>query len=139
MPLTANQQRVLEVLRSAEAPLGAYALLERLSSDGFSAPTQVYRALDVLIRHGLAHRLETLNAYVACRLEACRHGLTAFAICDDCGRIDELVDNALSSCLGNLVERRDFSPGSTTIEIHGTCSECAGALSEPTRHPKVKP
>ena len=139
MPLTANQQRVLEVLRSAEAPLGAYALLERLSGHGFSAPTQVYRALDVLIRHGLAHRLETLNAYVACRLKECRHGVTVFAICDDCGNIDELIDSALSSSLGHLVERRDFSPGSTTIEIHGTCSQCAAALPESTRHSKVKP
>lgn len=139
MPLTANQQRVLEVLRSAEAPLGAYALLERLRDDGFSAPTQIYRALDVLIRHGLAHRLETLNAYVPCRLKGCRHGVTVFAICDDCGNIDELTDNALSSSLGHLVERRDFSPGSTTIEIHGTCSQCAGPLPEPTRQTTVKP
>ncbi|SDL96158.1 Fur family transcriptional regulator, zinc uptake regulator [Franzmannia pantelleriensis] len=138
MPLTANQQRVLEVLRSAEAPLGAYALLERLSGHGFSAPTQVYRALDVLIRHGLAHRLETLNAYVACRLKECRQGVTVFAICDDCGNIDELIDNALNSSLGHLVERRDFSPGSTTIEIHGTCSQCAAALPESTRPSKVK-
>ncbi|MFQ3786469.1 Fur family transcriptional regulator [Halomonas sp. A29] len=126
MPLTDNQRHVLDALRNAEAPLGAYALLERLREDGFSAPTQVYRALEGLKRKGLVHRLETLNAYVPCSLECGEQAITAFVICDDCGCIDELIDKALSQSLGLLVKRRDFSPDSMTIEIHGTCARCAG-------------
>lgn len=130
MQLTTNQQRVLDALRGAEGPLGAYALLKRLREQGFSAPVQVYRALERLRQHGLVHRLETLNAYVSCSLPEGRQGVTAFTICDDCGRIDELVDGALSRSLGHLVRCRGFSPGSTTIEIHGRCSRCRGLAHE---------
>lgn len=130
MRLTSNQQRVLDTLRSAGGPLGAYALLKRLRDEGFTAPVQVYRALERLRRHGLVHRLETLNAYVSRSPPEGGHGVTAFTICDDCGHIDELVDGALSRSLGHLVRRRAFSPGSATIEIHGRCSRCSGLAND---------
>ncbi|MGN4219982.1 Fur family transcriptional regulator, partial [Burkholderia gladioli] len=93
MRLTVNQQRVLAALRQAAGPLSAYALLARLREQGFSAPAQVYRALERLTAQGLVHRLESLNAYLACRqTAACGPGLLAFAICDECGQVDEFVD-----------------------------------------------
>lgn len=44
--LTPNQQAVWDTLSRAEAPLGAYALLDQLKGRNFRAPLQVYRALD---------------------------------------------------------------------------------------------
>src|SRR5256885_11218862 len=64
--LTTKQQRVLDTLRQAGAPLTAYALLDQLRDHGLTAPTQVYRALDKLAEQGVVHRLESLNAYVCC-------------------------------------------------------------------------
>jgi len=130
MKLTSHQQRVLDALRRAQGPLSAYAVLDLVREEGFSAPTQVYRALNRLIRHGLVHRLETLNAYVPCTREGGR-GVTAFAICDNCGRIDELVDGTLARSLQRMTRRCAFSPRSSTIEIHGQCSFCAGS-AKPT-------
>lgn len=126
MQLTANQQRVLTTLQQAKVPLSAYALLERLRKPGFNAPTQVYRALDLLVQHGLVHRLETLNAYVICSRQNCKHSFMAFAICDTCGHIDEFVDNDLSRSLGRWAKNHAFALGSTAIEIHGQCGTCAG-------------
>nr|WP_298414718.1 Fur family transcriptional regulator [uncultured Halomonas sp.] len=120
-----KQQQVLDTLRKAQGPLSAYALLDRLRDSGFSAPTQVYRALESLMREGWVHRLETLNAYTSCSL-GCLHGCTAFAICERCGHIDELVDSDLNGVLDSLAQGHQFSLESTTIEMRGKCSTCAG-------------
>src|SRR5258708_15019740 len=95
--LTTKQQRVLDTLRQAGAPLTAYALLDQLRDHGLTAPTQVYRALDKLAEQGVVHRLESLNAYVCCsHPDEGSHDFSAFAICDSCGQVDEFVDDALN-------------------------------------------
>lgn len=125
MPLTANQQRVLDSLQQAGAALSAYALLDQLRDQGFSAPTQVYRALDKLAEQGLVHRLESVNAYVSCaHPPGCSHGVTAFAICDGCGHVDEFVDDKLGHCLGHWARNNAFALSHSNIELHGKCSAC---------------
>jgi len=125
MQLTANQQRVLATLQQANSPLSAYALLDRLRDAGFSAPVHVYRALERLAEQGLVHRLESLNAYVSCSHSGgCRHGLKAFAICDNCGHVDEFTDNSLGRYLGRWMKDNAFSLRTSTIELHGKCEAC---------------
>jgi hypothetical protein len=71
----------------SERPLSAYTILDQLRDQGFRAPLQVYRALDKLVEFGLVHRLESLNAFVACRHPDCEdHETIAFMICEKCGR-----------------------------------------------------
>ena len=124
MQLTANQQYVLTGLKEADSPLSAYSLLERLRKPGFSAPAQVYRALDRLIERGLVHRLETVNAYVACSHPTdCKHGSVAFAICDTCGYTDEFAVN--DSDLRHWAKNHAFCLDATVIEIRGRCAICA--------------
>lgn len=124
--LTRNQGLVLDTLHSAEAPLSAYDILDRLRAEGLRAPLQVYRALEKLIEAGLAHRLESLNAFVCCA-DAQGHdsGLTAFAICDRCGRVDEFNDNVMRERLAEWAGQHRFAASRTTIEIRGTCAGCA--------------
>ncbi len=64
--LTRNQQLVLDRLAASPAALTAYDLLDQLRPAGLRAPVQVYRALETLGQRGLIHRIESLNAYVAC-------------------------------------------------------------------------
>lgn len=124
--LTRNQTLVLKTLTGAEAPLGAYTILDRLRDDGFRAPLQVYRALDKLQEFGLVHRLESLNAFVACcQPHSHEHEMTAFAICRDCGRVDEFSDAAIQARLGEWVRANRFTPAKTTIEISGHCADCS--------------
>lgn len=128
--LTRNQTLVLGTLNAAEAPLSAYDILDRLRSEGLRAPLQIYRALDKLIEHGLAHRLESLNAFVCCA-SAARHvrcdGLAAFAICEDCGRVDEFADDMVEARLAEWANRQGFRPSRTTLELRGLCRACAAA------------
>lgn len=126
--LTRNQGLVLETLHTAEGPLSAYDILDRLRAEGLRAPLQVYRALEKLIEQGLAHRLESLNAFVCCADAGGHHdGLTAFAICETCGRVDEFADDVVKQRLGGWARRNAFVPRSTTIELRGRCAACAGA------------
>ena len=104
----------------------AYELLARLRPFGISAPPTVYRALDRLIETGLAHRLESLNAFVACATP--HHGTTAaFSICDECGTAEEITDLHLSRRVGDWARKRDFGVDHAILELHGHCSDCGGA------------
>lgn len=124
--LTRNQGLVLGTLQEADAPLSAYDILDRLREDGLRAPLQVYRALDKLVEHGLAHRLESLNAFVCCAdARGHRAGLTAFAICETCGRVDEFSDEVVKERLGAWAKSHHFTAERTTIELRGKCKGCA--------------
>jgi Fur family zinc uptake transcriptional regulator len=121
--LSKNARLVFEALDRAEGPATAYELLELLRPAGISAPPTVYRALGQLTARGLVHRLESLNAFVACAHP--RHGDgTAFAICNDCGLVEEFVDSGVGSALGALAGRRGFDLDHATIELHVTCAGC---------------
>lgn len=125
--LTRNQSLVLDTLAHADGPLSAYTILARLRDDGFRAPLQVYRALDKLTGLGLVHRLESLNAFVACIQPHCHtSGTIAFAICENCGQVDEFADEVVTERLSGWADTHGFHPHKTTIEIRGTCAACGG-------------
>ena len=123
--LTRNQGLVLGALNASGAPLSAYDILDALRAEGLRAPLQVYRALDKLVERGLAHRLESLNAFVACADEHChRAGLIAFAICSQCGKVDEFADATIEDRLGDWAGAKGFKVERTTMEIRGRCQNC---------------
>jgi Fur family zinc uptake transcriptional regulator len=123
--LTRNQRLVLEQLRAAGGPLSAYTILEQLRDQGFKAPLQVYRALDKLVEQALVHRLESLNAFVACNHPGCTsHETVAFAICDTCGNVEEIASQRLAQKLEALAAEAHFLPLKSTVELHGRCSDC---------------
>ncbi|CDZ46471.1 Fur family transcriptional regulator [Neorhizobium galegae] len=132
--LTKNQSLVFDVLDRADAPVSAYTILDRLRDHGFRAPLQVYRALDKLLEFGMVHRLESLNAFVACahpESECCGkghghgHGTVAFAICESCGHVSEFHDHEVDHRLSDWAKSKNFKPAKTTIEIRGLCGACA--------------
>jgi Fur family zinc uptake transcriptional regulator len=132
--LTKNQRLVFTALSAAGTPLSAYQLLDALRGDGFRAPLQVYRALDQLRGAGLVHRLESMNAFVACSHvhdghrhddHDHAHAPVAFAICRQCGAVAELADAAMEKSLGKLCAGTGFKAEKATIEISGLCPACA--------------
>jgi Fur family zinc uptake transcriptional regulator len=123
--LTRNQLCVLEKLETAGGPLSAYTLLDQLRESGFRAPLQVYRALDALMKEGFVHRLESLNAFVACAAaDGHSHSMTAFAICDECGQVTEFSDHAIGHKLDDWLRSSGFAPKKAVIEFRGTCAKC---------------
>ncbi len=123
--LSRNEKLVHGVLMSARKPLSAYTILDALRPKGFKAPLQVYRALDRLVGRGLAHRLESLNSFVACRHPGCgAHEIAAFSICESCGRVREYSDHKLAQSVEAIAGIDDFEVKQTVIELRGTCSSC---------------
>jgi len=126
--LTKNQELVLKALEGSASPKSAYALLDDLRGDGLKAPLQIYRALEKLMELGLVHRLESLNAFVACQLPECKNPqMTAFTICDSCGYVAEVSDGDLSGQLSALAKDTAFELKTSSIELHGTCDACRPA------------
>jgi Fur family zinc uptake transcriptional regulator len=128
--LTKNQELVRDALSRADGPLGAYDLLDRLRDNGFRAPLQVYRALDKLQALGLVHRVESLNAFVACchADEAPRglpHGEMCFAICQGCGSVTEFADETALRALQHWALGHEFRILTANTEIKGLCRTCA--------------
>ena len=130
---TKNQELVFQVLNHSETPMSAYDILGALKDDGFRAPLQVYRALDRLLADRLVHRLETLNAYVACRHSHDHRGgdgaaeTVMFMICDSCGRTGEIDSAAIADQLTNQAQSQDFMVSQTVVEMRGQCRPCAEA------------
>ncbi|MCR9236001.1 MAG: transcriptional repressor [Alphaproteobacteria bacterium] len=125
-PLTKNQELVFGALSGTEEPQSAYTLLDKLRADGLRAPLQIYRALEKLIDLGLVHRLESLNAFVACSHPTCAdHTTVVFAICDTCGLVDEVADERLASNLKEVADDHRFVLKQSIVELRGTCNDCA--------------
>src|ERR1700726_4798564 len=86
--LTAPRRHVLEALTASHKPLGAYEIIDLIArKKPRPAPITVYRALDFLMKHGLVHRIESRNAYLACAHNHDTGTLVAFLICDTCGAV----------------------------------------------------
>lgn len=123
--LTPIRRKVLEALYATHKPLGAYDLAELLGPKGRRlAPITVYRALDFLMEQGLAHRLASQNAYIACPNAHDDKEAVAFLICEQCGGVDELTSPDLSSMLQGLLSKEGFRASGKVLEITGHCSHC---------------
>jgi Fur family zinc uptake transcriptional regulator len=124
--LTLMRRRVLEILWQSHKPLGAYAVLDILATEGRRPmPPTVYRALDFLLAHGLAHRIPSLNAFIGCSAPGA-HRDGQYLICRNCGTVAELTDTGLATELGRTARGHGFAIESVLTEAVGLCPACAG-------------
>src|SRR4051794_40132016 len=120
--LTAPRKRVLELLLESNAPLKAYDLIAAFGEGGEPAkPPTVYRALEFLERLGFAHRIESLNAYVPCRLDGAGHK-AAFLICECCGAAREIEPDLTPAFAAAAAA--GYSLSAVTLEARGLCPAC---------------
>ena len=128
--LTAIRARVLSLVAEAGKPIKAYDLLEQVRDGegaGAAAPPTVYRALDFLLANGFIHKLESINAFVACHHpNATRHSVP-FLICEGCNAAIELEDASIVAALDAAARSHGFAPQAQTLEVHGLCARCAAA------------
>jgi Fur family transcriptional regulator, zinc uptake regulator len=122
--LTPMRRHVLEALLVSHRPLGAYEIMERLADQGRPAPITIYRALDFLRDHGLVHRIESRNAFVACVQHHADSDPIVFLICERCGAVGEAPGGAVAETLKTSCRSAGFAPKSPVIEIAGICAHC---------------
>ena len=127
--LTPVRRRTLEILLEAHRAMGAYEVLDRLADEGFARqPPVAYRALEFLVQHGLAHRLQRLNAFVACLHPGDDHQ-PAFLICARCDRVAEVPAAPARRALSEVAAQAGFALDRVTVEALGTCTRCAEAAA----------
>ena len=126
--LTPIRARVLGFIADAGAPIKAYDLLDRVrdgEGPGAAAPPTVYRALDFLLANGFIHKLQSVNAFVACHHPSTAQHSVPFLICDSCHSAVELEDEAVVKALDARARALGFVPQAQTLEVHGLCAACA--------------
>ncbi|MEP1587239.1 MAG: transcriptional repressor [Tateyamaria sp.] len=124
LKLTPIRRRALELLLAEHRALGAYDLLALLAKDGLgTAPPVAYRALDFLTSAGFAHKIEGLNAYIACAHTGGDHA-PAFLICTQCRSVAEIETGNSQGRLDEAARSAGFAIKHTVIEGLGLCPRC---------------
>ncbi|MEQ1607958.1 MAG: transcriptional repressor [Hyphomonadaceae bacterium] len=122
--LTPLRRQVLTFLLESDRPIKAYDMLQRLRDDRSAKPPTIYRTLDFLIEMGLAHRIESLNAFVPCG--HWDHGHAAvFLLCEGCGSAGELHAGETYKKLAQDVSSVNFKMRTAVIEVRGLCLACS--------------
>lgn len=133
--LTPIRRRVLELVWSSHAPIGAYDILSKLAEEsGRVQPPTVYRALDFLRQQGLVHRIESRNAFIGCGHPERDHE-GQFLLCRACGEAEELIDEKVLRPLEQHAKARGFLLERRTVELEGLCPRCQeSGRQESARH-----
>ena len=116
MPITHQQQKE-RWEKEHQVPFA----LKQMDAKKLSSGVRPF--LEFLEKQGFAHRIESLNAYVACRHGETPH-VAAFLICDCCKSSRE-IEAAGSAELSALGAAQGFVLGGVTIEGRGLCAACA--------------
>lgn len=129
LQFTAVRKRVLEILLQEHRALGAYEILDRLREEGMgSQPPVAYRALDFLVKNRFAHKIERLNAFIACTHPGETHD-PAFMICRDCNAVAEAHTKPTEGQLGQAARDAGFQIERTVVEAVGLCPACQDTVS----------
>ena len=123
--LSKNQQIIFDLIDRSPEPLKAYTILYNVQKKGINAPPQVYRALDKLVEIGKIHKIESKNAFVACKNSDCEISkATAFSIFESCEVVDEISDVKLSKYLSSFNHKKGMKFKRFNLEFFGLCKKC---------------
>ncbi|MBT8156100.1 transcriptional repressor [Epibacterium ulvae] len=124
LQLTPIRRRVLEIMLEEHRAWGAYEILERLGAEGQkSQPPVAYRALDFLVKNRFAHKIERLNAFIACSHPGENHA-PIFMICRNCELVAEAHSEPYNGQLGQAARSAGFQIERTIVEAEGLCPKC---------------
>ena len=122
---TVMRARVFDILTRFEKPASAYDIAEAVSrAEGRRvAANSVYRILDLFVTANLAHKVESVNAYVASAHPDCVHDCI-FLVCDKCGQTTHIDNDDLATQVRAAASDAGFKPVRPVIEVRGNCADC---------------
>ena len=130
LQMTSLRRDVVSIFAEADQPLGAYAIIQKLSEaqKRSIAPPTVYRTLDFLVENGFVVKIESRQAFVACDHlghDHDHHGL--LFSCGKCGRATEVDSSAIDGEVAAIAEKLAFAVERKVLEIDGFCADCRRA------------
>jgi Fur family zinc uptake transcriptional regulator len=121
---TNQRKEVLRIIATSEKALGAYDILEQMNLEGKrQALVTAYRALGFLLEMNFVHRLNSLNAFVAC-ISSHKDHTAQFLICHYCKYVGELNNQKISDQIEKYAIEAGFEVNHQQIEIIGKCNKC---------------
>lgn len=122
--LTGQRRDVLNCVAESHSAVGAYDIIERMAGHGpRPAPITVYRALDFLEAHGLVHKIESRNAFIACT-HPHEGKPAAMLVCEKCGLVAELDASEMFDALQSAAKSQGFAVHRSVVELTGLCAAC---------------
>lgn len=122
---TPIRKQILQLIWDSHCAKKAYDLLEEIKPFFKNAkPVTVYRTLDFLQEQGFIHKIESLNAFIACNQGHCDYE-RMFLICTQCHEIEEQTGKDMAKTINEELQHTGFIHHYKTIEIQGLCVNCA--------------
>ncbi len=134
LQMTSLRREIAGILAGADQPLGAYAIIQKLSDvqGRIVAPPTVYRTLDFLVENGFVVKIESRQAYLAC--DHVGHGHDHHGVllsCVKCGRSSEIDSAAIDREIAMIAAGQSFRVERKVFEVDGVCADCAAPRPEP--------
>lgn len=125
---TRQQQAVADILGQSADFASAQALHGRLREAGETVGlATVYRALQAMADAGQVDVLRTDDGEAVYR--ACEPGHHHHLVCRTCGRTVEVDGPAVETWTDRVAAEHGFIDVTHTLEIFGTCADCARGAS----------
>jgi Fur family ferric uptake transcriptional regulator len=122
----AARGRVVEALARRHCCATAQEIADDLrAEDARVGIASVYRALEVLDRLGLVHRLDVGDG--TARYETAHPGGEHHhhVVCNRCGHVAQFADDGLESAIAALSQRLEFAIDQHDVVLRGTCPNCS--------------
>lgn len=120
---TRSRGAIVELLKQEQRYLSAAAVHRMLKARGVPASlATVYRTLDFLVANNIASSRADdggETTFVYCNTEHHHH-----AICNTCGRVEEIGCAPITSITNALRNEHAFELNAHAMEFYGTCSQC---------------
>ncbi len=126
---TKLRQQVFEEIAATYTSVGAYEIQARMAEKGTRvAPISIYRAIDALLDAGVIHRLESKNAFFACRrMDHTTGRRPIFLSCEKCGAVGEVDGQQIFDLIGDAAKGAKFAARVKFVEVQGLCPRCAAS------------
>jgi Fur family ferric uptake transcriptional regulator len=122
------RRAVIGLLAEQDCCLSAQEIVDRIRATGRRVGVaSVYRALDLLLGHGLVQRVEVGGG--GARFEAVVPGGSHHhhAVCERCGRLTPFEDAGLERAIKRLTDRLGHRVDAHDVLIRGECTTCSSS------------
>jgi len=123
--MTSVRREIAAQLVELKEPKTAYQILGAVNKKRKTklSAISIYRTLDFLIEAGVVLKLESKNAFELCLGGKSEHS-HLMMVCDKCGNVQEIEDDALSKTLVKTAKKHGHKLKHNVLELHGVCRSC---------------
>jgi Fur family ferric uptake transcriptional regulator len=113
------RMHLLDVFMSSAFPLDVDAVIKKVGSTIHLAT--IYRTIDKFVLAGILERVDFQEGKF--RYEF-MHDHHHHAICNGCGKVEDISDDGLNKIESNIKAQTGFSVTRHTLELFGLCKTC---------------